>query len=169
MTLRSISRPSAPAEGLPAPSWARIRRLSLIRREVREGLAPQALDLLWSQREQIVEGGRELGSRARHGSFFATAMVTIDLGRCAALFSEPADVATAELVAELMAADPALVSRLAALVRPELALLAAVPEAALSITVEHRVRAEGVQILIDGDAIASVDVEDPCGAAAGEG
>ena len=133
-----------------------MRRLSLIRRVVREVLAPEAVELLWSQREQIVEGSRELGRRASgEERYFATAMVTIDLEACAGLFAERADAATAARVAELMATSAAVQARLIEAVRAELAALSGRPEEALEVALEHRVRAEGARILIDGDAVAT--------------
>ncbi|MEZ4380761.1 MAG: hypothetical protein R3A79_05410 [Nannocystaceae bacterium] len=153
--------PSGPANhgvaGLLAPpTWSRVRRLSLIRREVREVLAPKALDLLWSRREEIIEGGREIG-RLRSGSagFFATVMVTLDLEACRGRFSEPADVATALRLAELMRDSEDLHGRLLDLVRPQLAALSQRPPTALEISLEFRVRAEGTRILIDGDAMTT--------------
>lgn len=157
VTPRSKHAPRASSASLPDPGWVRVRRLSLIRREVHEVLAPEAVDLLWSQREQIVEGGRELGRRASgEERYYATAMVTIDLAACADLFCERADVATAERVAELMGASEAVRERLVGLVRGELASLSGRPGEALDVALEHRVRVEGVRILVDGDAVATV-------------
>lgn len=146
-----------PAEtSLPPPAWVHVRRLSLIRREVREVLAPHALDLLWSRREQMIEGSRELGRKAAGDRYFATVMVTIELRRCAGLFAEPIDAATAGLLAELLGRSEALHRRLCALVRPELAALAERPPEALEISLEHRVRADDTCLLIDGDAMTTV-------------
>ena len=148
-----------PSEGLaallPEAKWSRVRRLSLIRREVREVLAPRALDLLWSRREQILEGGREIGGRAPTPGYFATVMITIDLMACRDLFIEAADVATALRVASLMSRNEDLHSRLEALVRPQLAALSQHPAGDLEIALEFRTRAEGSRILIDGDAMTS--------------
>jgi len=126
----------------------------LIRREVREVLAPRALDLLWSRREEIIEGGREIGGRSQAG-YFATAMVTVDLIACRGLFREPADVATARRIAELMAGSDDLRDRLLALVGPQLAALSQRSIAQLEVSLEFKVRAEGTRILIDGDAMAT--------------
>ncbi|MCB9701146.1 MAG: hypothetical protein H6711_04600 [Myxococcales bacterium] len=146
----------APTAPLPEPAFSRVRGLSLIRREVREILAPRALDLLWGRREEVIEGGRELGRRrSPTPTYFASVMVTIDLQRCRGLFREPADVVTAERVAELMRGDRAVHERLVALVLPELAALSGRPPAELEISLEFRVRAENTQILIDGDAMTS--------------
>lgn len=132
-----------------------MRRLSLIRREVREVLAPRALDLLWSRREQILEGGREIDGRAPTTGYFATVMVTIDLMACRDLFLEPADVATALRVASLMSTSEELHSRLVELVRPQLAALSQRAPEELEISLEFRARAEGSRVLIDGDAMTT--------------
>ncbi len=118
-------------------------------------LAPRALDLLWSRREQILEGGREIGGRAPTPGYFATVMVTIDLMACRDLFLEPADVATAQRVASLMSTSEDLHSRLVALVRPQLAALSQHSPNDLDIALEFRTRAEGSRVLIDGDAMTT--------------
>ena len=89
--------------------------------------------------------------------FYATVMVTFDLRRCAAYFREPADVATAERLAELLIGSPRVKTKLIALARPELARLAQVPDAQLHIEMDHHARAEGTQVLIDGDAMVSLE------------
>lgn len=143
-----------------------MQRIRLIRREVRESLSSGALDLLLAQAELVVEGSGEIaapsssapGSARARGPeadrVYATVMWTIDLARVADRFREPADAATAERVAELMRAEPTLRPRLVALARPKLAALAGVAEDALEITVEPHVRADGVLVLVDGDAVA---------------
>lgn len=150
------AKPRASSAILPAPEWVRVRRLSLIRREVRQVLAPHALDLLWSRREQMIEGSRELGRKAAGERYFATVMVTIELRRCAGLFAEPIDAATATLLAELLGRSEALQGRLVELVRPELAALCQRPPESLDISLEHRVRADDTCLLVDGDAMTTV-------------
>jgi hypothetical protein len=107
----------------------------------------------------VVEGSPELGSRAggKGRRVYATVMVTIDLRRCAQVFREPPDAATAERVAELLADGRCVRSRLASLARPELARLVGVSSDRLKLTMEHDVRSEGTTILIDVDAMATVD------------
>ena len=83
-------------------------------------------------------------------------MVTVDLRLCAAYFSEPADVATADRLAELMLGSPRVRQKLIALARPELARLAGVPAAQLHVEIDHHVRSEGTRIFIDGDAMVSL-------------
>lgn len=147
---------------LPEAPWARVRQVQLIRREIREVLSPNALEVLWRHGEHVIEGGRELShDRAGRGAagrrFYATVMVTFDLRRSAGSFREPADVATAERLAELMLGNPRVQKKLVALARPELARLAQMPEACLYIEMDFHVRAEGTRILLDGDAMVSLE------------
>lgn len=139
--------------------WARVDRVQLIRREVREVLAPSALEVLLAHAERVVEGGDEVGApapRAGTRRVYATLMVTIDLRRCARFFREPADAATAERVAELMESSPDLERKLVRLVRAELARLAGAEPDAIEITLERTIRAEGSILYIDGDAMTTI-------------
>jgi hypothetical protein len=144
------------ARGLARPRWARVHRIRLIRREIRESLSAGALDLLLSHAELVVEGASEIGTARRPigERVYVTLMLTIDLSRCAEGFREPADAATAERIAELMRETPTVRTRLLALARPRLAELAGLDEDALEIALEPQVRAEGVRVLVDGDAVA---------------
>ena len=144
---------------LPEAPWVRVRQVQLIRREIREVLSPSALEVLWRHGEHVIEAGRELshGRGAAGKRFYATVMVTFDLRRGAGSFREPADVATAERLAELMLGNPRVQKKLVALARPELAKLAQMPEACLYIEMDFHVRAEGTRILLDGDAMVSLE------------
>lgn len=157
--LVAANAPQQPGD-LARPRWARVHRIRLIRREIRESLSAGALDLLLSHAELVVEGSSEIESkpgaaRTQIGErVYVTLMLTIDLSRCAEGFHEPADAATAERVAELMRDTPNVRTRLLALARPRLAAIAGVDEDALEIALEPQVRAEGVRVLVDGDAVA---------------
>jgi hypothetical protein len=146
-------------EQLPEAPWARVRQVQLIRREIREVLSPSALEVLWRHGDHVIEGGQELsrGRGAAAQRFYATVMVTFDLRRGAGSFREPADVATAERLAELMLGNPRVQKKLVALARPELARLAQMPEACLYIEMDFHVRAEGTCVLLDGDAMVSLE------------
>lgn len=140
----------------------RVRQVQLIRREIREVLSPNALEVLWRHGEHVIEAGQELShgrgaQQAAFKRFYATVMVTFDLRRGAGSFREPADVATAERLAELMLGSPRVQKKLVALARPELARLAQMPEACLYIEMDFHVRAEGTRILLDGDAMVSLE------------
>lgn len=122
-------------------------------------LSPNALEVLWRHGEHVIEAGPELGRTGGQQvrRFYATVMVTFDLRRGAGSFREPADVATAERLAELMLGNPRVQKKLIALARPELARLAEMPEACLYIEMDFHVRAEGTQVLLDGDAMVSLE------------
>lgn len=148
------------ARELLAPAWPRVRRIPLIRREIRESLSPSALEILLCSAELIVEGARDLealspgaGPEARG---YATVMLTLDLPRCATLLRERADEATAERVAELMRGSGAVRSRLIELARPKLAALFEAEARDLRVELLPAVRVSGARILVDGDAVVSL-------------
>jgi hypothetical protein len=150
---------AALARTLLGPMWPRVRRIPLIRREVRETLSDNALELLFGSAELLVEGERDLdGARGSHDRdrAYATVMVTLDLTHCASLLREPADEATAERVAELMRGSASVRRQLIELARPKLAELVDGPARALRIELLPVVRVVGARILIDGDAVVSL-------------
>ena len=173
LKIHGPSHTEAPSEHLGAPPWARVRRVQLIRREIREVLSPSALEVLFDHAELVVEGGEELGGRrAGDHRVFATVMITIDLARCAGQVREPADEATARRVAELMQAEPRVHQRLRSLAARELARLGGAepeeplgaegeahggpPEKVFGVTVETAFRVDGTVVLIDVDAMATL-------------
>jgi len=148
------SAPDRRAATLMPPRWAKVARPRLIRREVRESLSPGALDLLLAHAEVVIEGDQALGRRNDGApQVFATVMVTIDLPRCAERFREPADAETVLRVVELLRESASLRLRLVELARPRLAALAGVAPDTLEISLEPQLRADGVRLLIDGDAV----------------
>ncbi len=153
---------AALARTLLGPMWPRVRRIPLIRREVRETLSDNALELLFGSADLLVEGERDLdggkiGVQGRETDrAYATVMVTLDLTRCASLLREPPDEATAERVAELMRGSASVRRQLIELARPKLAALVNAPTRALRIELLPVVRVEGARILIDGDAVVSL-------------
>lgn len=145
------------ARELLAPSWSRVRRIPLIRREIREFLSPRALEILFEAAngaELIVEGAPDSRSTAADQGY-ATVMVTVDLANpgLAAILREPPDVATANRVAELMRGSGALREHLCALARPRLAEIFGADADSLGIELSPAVRVAGTTILIDGDAV----------------
>lgn len=135
------------ARALLGPAWPRVRRIPLIRREVRESLSESALEILFCGAELIVEGDHD---------GYATVMLTLDLARSATLLRERADEATAERVAELMRGSAGVRGRLTELARPRLAELFGADPRSLRIELLPVVRVSGARILIDGDAVVSV-------------
>ncbi len=147
----------AAAQGLEDPPWSSVRRVQLIRREVREYLPPSTVELLLGGGDTVLEGSAELSDGgAPTERCYATAMVTIPLAEMADVFREPADAATAQRVAELLREHPDLPDRLAQRTRQHVARLAAVDDAqSLDISVDVEVRADDTTIYIDADIVAS--------------
>ena len=150
------------ARELLGPTWPRVRRIPLIRREIRESLSDSALEILFSTAELLTEGSRDLDverplRQERRG--YATVMVTLDLGRSAALLRERADEATALRVAELMRGSAAVRRRVIELARPRLAELFDAEPRHLRVELLPVVRVSGSRILIDGDAVVSLRSE----------
>jgi hypothetical protein len=149
------------ARALLGSTWPRVRRIPLIRREVRESLSDSALEILFSGAELLVEGDHELGANnlslgLAHGRAYATVMLTVDLAHSATLLRERPDEATAERVAELMRGSAGVRRRVTELARPRLAELFGADPRSLRIELLPSVRVAGARILIDGDAVVSV-------------
>jgi hypothetical protein len=152
------SSAAALARELLTPGWPRVKRIPLIRREIRESLSDNALEILFCAAELLVEGARDLepGQLTDDRRAYATVMVTIDLAHSAALLRERADEATAERVAELMRGSNAVRRRLIELARPKLAKLVDAPARSLRIELLPAIRTADARILIDGDAVVSL-------------
>jgi hypothetical protein len=84
---------------------AKTRRVSLFERSISVRLAPAAADILLGAAKVLSEG--ELDERGFSGS----TMVSISLAATSALVSDPIDTSTAQLLADLCRADPALRAR----------------------------------------------------------
>jgi hypothetical protein len=140
------------ARELLGSAWPRVRRIPLIRQEVRESLSSSALDLVFASAELIVEGG----TAKSDGNGYATVMVTVDLQQAAALLRERADEATAERVCELMRGSAVVRRRLIDMARPKLATIFDVPARTMRIELLPVVRHVGTKILIDGDAVVTL-------------
>ncbi len=143
------------ARELLGSAWPRVRRIALIRQEVRESLSTSALDLLFQDAELIVEGARGTHEGGQ-GQGYATVMVTVDLARAAALLRERADEATAERVTELMRGSAVVRRRLIDMAKPRLAQLFGVAARTMRVELLPVVRFAGTKILIDGDAVVTL-------------
>lgn len=151
----TTSAENTPEEfGLDDPRWQRVERVALVRREVREVLAPSAVDLLFERAEAVVEGDID---SAGSSSAFASVMLTIDLQRVAPLIRERPDVATAERIAELLAGHPQVRRRLEALAFAHARDLFPGAEASLGLSLDFTARAEDSRVLLDADAVVSLD------------
>ncbi|WP_146158521.1 hypothetical protein [Enhygromyxa salina] len=159
MTTPDPKSAAALARELLQPTWPRVRRIPLIRREVRESLSDNALEILFCSAELLIEGDRDLETRPSLSDaerVYATVMLTLDLSRSAALLRERPDEATAERVAELMRGSDEVRRRLIELARPKLAELFDAAPRSLRIELLPVVRVSGARILIDGDAVVSL-------------
>ena len=153
------SSPGSPEAQLLQPRWTRVRRVALIRREIREYLPPSAVEVLLSEGDTVIEGATEVAGGTRVSDrLFASVMITADLASLEDRFRDRADAATAARVAELLAEHPALAARIEVRVRARIAELAGRADAeSWGVTVMPQVRAEGTSILIDADVVAAPD------------
>lgn len=155
MTPRKHSpRPPAPAALLAPPRWAKVERIRLIRREIRETLSPGAIELLFAHGELVVEGSGAVACEAGTDRVYATIMLSIDLSHCASRVREPVDAATTFRLVELMRECVSVRLGLTELARPHLARLAELAADAIDLAVEPTIRSEGMLLLVDGDAVA---------------
>src|SRR5262245_1785588 len=98
--------------GRPAPrtldKWAlrpvaRVQRIALFEREVRERLSASALDLVLSGAVVLSEGQRSV--RAGGGAYFGSTMLTIDLKALASVLRDACDAGCAARLAGQLASD----------------------------------------------------------------
>ena len=157
VTTSSEREPAESPEALlRRPRWTRVRKVALIRREVREYLPASTVEVLLSEGETVVEGGAEVVRSGRSSRVFATLMIAADLTALADRFRDRADAATALRVAELLDGHPDLGPKLIARVRPHLSELAGRADASQwDVTVDPQIRAEGTSIMIDADIVAA--------------
>jgi len=132
-----------------------VRRVQLIRREIREYLPASAVELLLCAAEHVVEGGVE-DDAGPQGEIYASLMTTIDLEVAADAFREPADAATAQRLAELMRDHEAVRSKLTGRARSALADLTGADSASLEISLDYEIRAQGNRIFVDADVMGSL-------------
>jgi hypothetical protein len=151
----TISLPAAeaqPVSQLDLRPLARVRRIPLIEREIREHLSRAALDVVFACAEVLSEG--EVGKSQGRPQFFGSTMLTIDVTRLADVLREPADEGTARRLAALLAKDPSLDSRVEAIVRREVERLSRAQ--VLTVHSEARLRTQGTRVFLDLDVEASL-------------
>jgi len=133
-----------------------VRKVALIRREIREYLPSSTVEVLLSEGESVIEGGAEVVTGGGSSRVFATLMITADLEALADRFRDRPDAATALRVADLLGAHPDLGPKIVARVRPRLPELAGREDAAQwHVSVDSQVRAEGTAVMIDADIVAA--------------
>jgi len=146
---------AAPPAGARAPKkanlthlrpLARVQRIALFEREVREHLSRAALDLVFERAEVISEG--QQSTRAGKPVYFGSTMLTIDLEGLAPQLREACDAGTARRLATLLAKDAAVAARVKSVARREAARIAG---KRLEVAAEMKVHARGVRVFIDVD------------------
>ncbi|MCW5806708.1 MAG: hypothetical protein KIT31_30365 [Deltaproteobacteria bacterium] len=125
---------------------AMARRVSLFEREVSVRLAPVAVELLHGAARVLSEG--ELDGRTYSGS----TMLTVDLARMKDRISDPPDVATAQRVARLYAADERCRDHARRIAVGEARRLAGAELATTLVDVESRAKGPEVHLSLNVEA-----------------
>lgn len=129
---------------------ARVQRIALIEREVRERLSRAALDLVFERAEVMSEGQRS--TRAGQPIYFGSTMLTIDLEALAPALREACDAGTARRLVSLLAADATVASRVKNIAAREAARIAGGRLSAVA--TEVKISARGARVFIDVDVEA---------------
>src|SRR3954469_20443905 len=126
---------------------ARVQRIALFEREVRQRLSRAARDLVFERAEVISEGQKS--TRAGQPVYFGSTMLTIDLEALAPQLRESCDAGTARHLATLLAGDSAVASRVKSVAKREAARIAG--GRLQSVATEVKVSARGARVFIDVD------------------
>jgi hypothetical protein len=126
---------------------ARVARIALFEREVRERPSRAALELVFRRAEVISEGQR--AHRDGRPTYFGSTMLTLDLEALAPSLRESCDAGTARRLAGLLAGDPSVSSRIKAIATREAIRLAG--GRLRTIATEVKVSARGARVFIDVD------------------
>jgi hypothetical protein len=139
--------PRAPRRALALRPIARVERIALFEREVRERPSRAALELIFRRAEQMSEGQRSL--RNGREVYFGSTMLTLDLEELAPALREACDAGTARRLALLLSTDPSVAARVKAIATREAARLAG--GRLRSVGTEIKVSARGPRVFIDVD------------------
>jgi hypothetical protein len=126
---------------------ARVERLPLIEREIRERVGTAALELLIAGADVLVEGAP--GNGPTSAGFFGSVMMTIDLAARAPQIREAPTPELAARLVELIGADGRALGRIRRIAESRAAVFAGRP-----IEVhpgDLRVRSDGLRVLVDID------------------
>jgi hypothetical protein len=127
---------------------ARVTRVPLFEREVRERLSGAAIEVLFARAEVLAEGRRSTSPTAKQ-AFFGSIMITINLAGLDGELRDTCSDASAARVAGLMENDARIVRRLRQVAEREASRLA---EAQIRVhSADVRVRAEGTRVMVDID------------------
>jgi hypothetical protein len=140
------ARPKKASPTLLRP-LARVQRIALFEREVRERLSRAALDLVFERAEVISEGQRS--TRAGQPVYFGSTMLTLDLEALSPQLRESCDAGTARRLATLLSSDAAVAARVKAVAKREAARIAG--GRLESVATEMKVSARGARVFIDVD------------------
>ncbi len=142
---------SAPQRRLMLRPLARVERISLFEREVRERLSRAALELIFSLAGIMSEGQRS----ARDGReiFFGSTMLTIELPAVAAAVRDVCDARAAQHLCALLATDAVAAARIKSIAAAEAERLCRIRPR--TVGAEIKVRARGTTVYVDVDVEAS--------------
>jgi hypothetical protein len=127
---------------------AKVTRVTLFEREVRERLSSSAVELLLAG-ARVLSEGQVARTGAGGAAFYGTVMLTMDLRLVGAAVRERCDEATARRVAAMMQGDARITRRVRQLAAKEAGQVAGRPVRASASDV--RVRAQGTSVFIDVD------------------
>jgi hypothetical protein len=130
---------------------ARVERISLFEREVKERLSRAALDVLFAAAGVMSEGQRS--ARGKREAFFGSTMLTIELEAAAVALRDAADARSAQRLAALLARDAGAQARIKRLAAEECERLSAARPRSLNTDI--KVRARGTTVYVDVDVEAT--------------
>lgn len=144
---------------LPRKPMARVTRVTLFEREVKEQLSTAAIDILLGAAEILSEGriapaNPAVGGKAGRCAFFGSTMLTILLSRLDASVRERCDEEAARRTARLIVSDARIGQRVRAIAEREACRVSG--RRLPSVVSEVRVRAEGTRVFVDVDVEAEL-------------
>ncbi len=147
----SRKAPRAAPDRLALRPMARVTRIALFEREIRERLSPSALDLVLAQAAVMSEGQRE--SRGGRAVYCGSTMLTIRLDALAPALRDACDAGCAQRLAHQMQNDAQVAARVKAIAFGETERVAAARPKAVN--AEIKVRAQGITVFVDVDVEAT--------------
>ena len=132
---------------------ARVVRIPLFHRQVRETLNLTAVEILLAGARKLSEGQLAHPQKAVP-RYYGSTMLTIDLRQARPYVRNPLDAATAVRLAQRCNTEPILVFALKRIAQAEAERLAGGPLASVEIEVKARARKE--QVLVDLDVEATI-------------
>lgn len=130
---------------------ARVQRIALFEREVRERLSPSSLELILGRLDVMSEGQRE--TRAGGDLYLGSTMLTLALGSLAGVLRDACDAACAQRLARQLQDDGVALTRLKAIAAKEVERLAGARPKGIS--AEAKVRSQGSRVFVDIDVEAT--------------